>query len=76
MLIATFVSAVGAFGKIDAIGHAPIIAVLLTIVGDQIKEERSARKIVFMPLQYGAALAGFIGFYYVAHAVIFGSHVV
>lgn len=34
LLSGMFVSAVLDFGKIDAIGHAPIVAVLLAIVGD------------------------------------------
>jgi hypothetical protein len=34
ILAAMFVTAVPEFGKIDAIGHAPIIAVLLAIIGD------------------------------------------
>ena len=71
MLIATFVSAIVAFGKIDAIGHSAIIAVLLAIVLDQAKQERSARRLVMMPLQYGAALAGFMGLYYASHAILF-----
>jgi hypothetical protein len=71
MLIATFVSAIGAFGKIDAIGHAPIIAVLLAIFADQARERRGARRIVLMPLQYGGALATFIALYYVGHSLAF-----
>ncbi len=34
VLAGMFVSAVFEFGKIDAIGHAPIVAVLLAIIGD------------------------------------------
>jgi len=71
MLIATFVSAIGAFGKVDAIGHAPIIAVLLAIFADQARERKGVHRIALMPLQYGGALATFIALYYVGHAVAF-----
>jgi hypothetical protein len=74
MLTATFVSAIAGFGKVDAIGHAPIIAVLLAIIGDQAKEAvRPARQILTLPLQYGGALAAFLALYYVGHTVLFGT---
>jgi hypothetical protein len=74
MLAATFVSAIAEFGKVDAIGHAPIIAVLLVVIGDQMKDvPRLARKMVLLPLQYGGALAVFLALYYVGHAVLFGT---
>ena len=43
VLTAMFVSAVFGFGKIDAIGHAPIVAVLLTIIGDDLVAPRFSR---------------------------------
>ncbi|WP_158807333.1 hypothetical protein [Beijerinckia sp. L45] len=74
MLAATFISAIAEFGKVDAIGHAPIIAVLLVVIGDQAKEApRLARKMVLLPLQYGGALAAFLALYYVGHSVLFGT---
>ena len=73
MLAATFVSAVAGFGKVDAIGHAPIIAVLLVVIGDQAREPQPARGLVLLPVQYGAALAAFIALYYVGHAALFGT---
>ena len=72
MLAATFLSAVVGFGKIDAIGHAPIIAVLALIVVDKTKAEVSFRRIATMPIQYGSALAAFIGLYYGLHLLSYG----
>ena len=72
MLTATFVSAIFGFGKIDAIGHAPIIGVLLVIVADSAKEQVKVKRLVYLPLQYGTALASFIGLYYAGHLLAFG----
>ena len=72
MLAATFVSAIVGFGKIDAIGHAPIIAVLAVIIFDKTKAEVSLRRIATMPIQYGSALAAFIGLYYGMHMIAYG----
>ena len=49
MLTATFVSAIFGFGKIDAIGHAPIIGVLLVIVADSAKEQVKVKRLVYLP---------------------------
>ncbi len=43
ILCGMFVSAVLQFGKIDAIGHAPIVAVLLAIIGDDFVGARFTR---------------------------------
>jgi hypothetical protein len=43
VLSGMFVSAVFEFGKIDAIGHAPIVAVLLAIIGDDFVPARFTR---------------------------------
>jgi hypothetical protein len=43
VLTGMFVSAVFGFGKIDAIGHAPIVAVLLAIIGDDFVAPRFTR---------------------------------
>jgi hypothetical protein len=43
ILSGMFISAVLQFGKIDAIGHAPIVAVLLAIIGDDFVGARFTR---------------------------------
>ncbi|MFZ1078431.1 MAG: hypothetical protein WAN31_01935 [Methylovirgula sp.] len=43
ILCGMFVSAVFEFGKVDAIGHAPIVAVLLAIIGDDFVGARFTR---------------------------------
>jgi hypothetical protein len=43
ILSGMFISAVFQFGKIDAIGHAPIVAVLLAIIGDDFVGARFSR---------------------------------
>ena len=73
MLAAIFISAVPAFGKIDAIGHAGVIGVLFALVLDDAKAQPSLRRIATLPIGFGAALAGFIGAYYVAHAALYGT---
>jgi hypothetical protein len=76
LLAAMFISAVFQFGKIDAIGHSMIIVVLLAIMADDMRaqpEDIKLRHPALAPFAYGIALAGFLGAYYVAHAVLFGS---
>ena len=72
MLAATFISAIVGFGKVDAIGHAPIIGVLFLIIVDRSVETAKVRRLSLMPLQYGGALAVCIGLYYVLHAAAYG----
>jgi hypothetical protein len=43
ILSGMFISAVFQFGKIDAIGHAPIVAVLLAVIGDDFVGTRFTR---------------------------------
>jgi hypothetical protein len=43
VLCGMFVSAVPEFGKVDAIGHAPIVAVLLAVIGDDFVGARFTR---------------------------------
>jgi hypothetical protein len=77
MLVGIFVSAIAGFGKVDAIGHAPIIAVLLTIIIDDAKQSAEARRITrieFVPVVYAMSLVLFLGAYYGLHAVSFGTH--
>jgi hypothetical protein len=76
LLAAMFISAVFQFGKIDAIGHSMIIVVLLAIMADDARahpQDIKLRHPALTPFAYGIALAGFLGAYYVAHAILFGS---
>ncbi|MCJ2037033.1 hypothetical protein [Methylobacterium sp. J-068] len=73
LLAATFVSAIFEFGKVDAIGHAPIIVAMVAIAADNAAAPYRLRNLVLTPVGYGAALAAFIGLYYGAHAVLQGT---
>lgn len=73
LLAATFISAIFEFGKIDAIGHAPIIVAMVAIAADNVAVRYRLRHLLAMPVGYGASLAGFIGLYYGAHALLIGS---
>ena len=74
VLTGIFVAATADFGKIDAIGHAPIIGVLLAIVIDDYSHEvGSIRKIALTPVKYACALAMTIGSYYSLHALLYGT---
>jgi hypothetical protein len=78
VLAGMFVSAIFEFGKLDAIGHAPIIAVLLAIIGDNVSAPvvKRMRVLALAPACFVAALAGFLGLYYVMHAVLFGTAII
>ena len=79
MLAAVFISAVTGFGKVDAIGHAPIIAVLFAIIFDNAKEApvgARLKRITYIPVGYCASLALFLFAYYALHAVMFGTPIV
>lgn len=74
ILAAMFISAIFEFGKIDAIGHAPIIIVLFAIAADDVTTVRSKlRNALLAPIGYCIALAGFLCAYYVAHTLLFGT---
>ncbi len=75
MLIAMFVSAVFAFGKIDLIGHSLIVVALVGIALDDVGESAQARDCALMPIGYLASLALFLGTYYVVHAELFGTKI-
>lgn len=77
LILATmFISATFEFGKIDVIGHAPIIAVMLAVTGDSVAAARLPHRLTFAaPIAYCVALAGFVGAYYVAHAMLFGTQI-
>ncbi len=78
MLAAMFLSAILAFGKLDAIGHAPIVAVLLAIVGDRVNSPAPSRirALALAPACFAAALGAFLALYYVMHAALFGTTIV
>lgn len=75
LLAATFVTAIFEFGKIDAIGHAPIIVAMVAIAADNATAPYRLRSLALTPVGFGAALAAFIGLYYGAHALLQGSTV-
>lgn len=82
MLAATFIAAIAPFGKVDAIGHAPIIAVLLAIIVDDAKEPVAARigrlrptSLPLLPVSYCASLALFVMVYYGAHSLAYGTSI-
>jgi hypothetical protein len=72
-----FIAAIFEFGKLDMIGHAPIIAVLLAIGADNFAAtKRLPRRYAFAaPVAYCIALAGFLTMYYLVHATLFGTTV-
>jgi hypothetical protein len=75
MLAAMFISAIFQFGKIDAIGHALIIVVLVAIAADNVRVPEKRSNAALVPA-YCLALAAFIAVYYVSHSAIFGSGLV
>jgi hypothetical protein len=76
VLAAMFVAATFEFGKLDMIGHAPIVVVLLAIIGDDVAmAQRTRRFAIAVPVVYGVALSGFLATYYFVHAVLFGTQI-
>ncbi len=77
ILIMMFTSAALEFGKLDVIGHTLIVAVLLGIIGDDAEQAHAAKlqQYLLVPVTYGAALMLFLGIYYGAHAVLFGTRI-
>ena len=75
MLAAIFIGAISEFGKVDAIGHSGIIAVLLVVMADDAVSYRLIRwwQPFLAPVGYGVSLAGILAAYYVAHAAMFGT---
>lgn len=69
VLSAMFISAIFEFGKIDAIGHLMIIAILLGVIADD--SRRPTWRPIWAPVFYVGALAGILGAYYGLHAVLF-----
>jgi hypothetical protein len=79
MLIGMFLSAIPVFGKLDAIGHAPIIAVLMIIIAEPAAIAPAAhrmRALALAPACFAAALALFLALYYSLHALLFGTSIV
>jgi len=78
VLAGMFLGAIVEFGKLDAIGHAPIVAVLLAIVGDRVSAPapRAVRALALAPACFGVALAAFLALYYVLHAALFGTAII
>ena len=75
ILAGMFIAACFAFGKIDVIGHAPIVIVLLVIIGDDAKAEVRLRHLALAPVSYAVALTVFLTVYYGMHALLFGTPV-
>jgi hypothetical protein len=76
MLAGMFLSAIPAFGKLDAIGHAPIIAVLLVIMAEPALAapvRLRLRSLALAPAGFAAALAIALVLYYAMHALLFGT---
>ncbi|HJS87027.1 MAG TPA: hypothetical protein VJ779_16340 [Acetobacteraceae bacterium] len=70
ILAAMFISAVFEFGKVDALGHSPIIVVLFTILADDaIPAPR--RSLITAPAYFCASLALTVLAYYGVHAAFF-----
>ena len=60
ILAATFVSAIFQFGKIDAIGHALIIVVLVAIAADNVSGTEKRWNTLLAPVAYCLALTTFL----------------
>ena len=76
MLTAMFVSAVAQFGKVDMIGHALIVVVLLAIISDNhSKRVEELRSSWMIPAAYTASMAFFLAIYYLGHAAIYGTSI-
>jgi hypothetical protein len=73
MLAGAFIGAIAQFGKIDAIGHALIIVVLLAISADNVRVAEQRWNTLLAPAAYCVALVAFLAIYYLSHAAIFGS---
>ncbi len=73
MLAAMFISAVFDFGKIDLIGHALIVVVLLGVIADNGGETKLVRYPWLVSAAYTCALAVFLAAYYLMHAALYGT---
>ena len=71
VLLGMFISAILEFGKIDAIGHSMIIAILIAVLADG--GQKSVLRPLWAPIFYACALAIYLGLYYGLHVVLFGA---
>jgi hypothetical protein len=71
ILAGMFIGACFEFGKLDVIGHAGIIIVLLVLVGDDARIEVRRKHLLLAPAAYAVVLVGFLGLYYGMHAMLF-----
>jgi hypothetical protein len=71
VLISMFISAIGPFGMIDAIGHSMIIVILIGIFVDE--EPDTARPPLEAVLYFLGALVMVLAAYYGIHAAMFGT---
>ena len=69
ILAGMFCAAVLAFGKVDAIGHSPIIAVMIAVAADNRPGRRQSPLLV--PACYLPTCVAITGAYYGLHAVLF-----
>ncbi len=69
ILASMFVTAILEFGKIDAVGHSPIIAVMLAIMADSRIGARQSPLVA--PVLYPVSMAVTIVAYYGIHAALF-----
>ena len=73
ILAGMFLAAVLEFGKIDAIGHSCIIALVLAIAADDRIDPVPVRQVVWTPVGYAASLAIVLLGYYELHSALFGT---
>jgi hypothetical protein len=69
VLASMFTAAVLEFGKVDAVGHSPIIAVMIAIAADNRPGRRQSP--LLAPAGYVVALVGIVSAYYGLHALLF-----
>ena len=75
LLAGMFISACFEFGRLDAIGHSAIIAVLFAIISDNRTTENDRLAPWFAPVGLCVALTVTLFAYYVGHAVIFSTSI-
>jgi len=92
VLLGMFISAIAGFGKVDAVGHMPIIVVMLAIIADDKKlpvrvaseGAKAGNRYVSMlwktfglvPAGFVAALSVFLASYYVMHSLLFHTSII
>lgn len=69
VLSAMFISAVFEFGKIDAIGHSMIVAILFGVIADD--SPKPQWRPALAPVFYVAALIAYLAAYYALHVILF-----